>query len=242
MGLLPGAKQDGVFGIWYGKGPGVDRSGDVLKHASYAGTPALGGAIALCGDDHGARSSTLAHQSDLALIHFGMPVFNPSTVEELVSYGLAAWAVSRYSGCWIGMKALTDTVEGGASIRRTWTRCPSCCPPISSFPPAASTFAPRNGSALEIEARHFEQRHPAAQAWVRANNLDRLAWGSAPHNRIGLVSTGKAYLDVIEPCAASGSTKRAVPRSASPSTKSAWSGRWSRNACAPSPPPATRSS
>jgi indolepyruvate ferredoxin oxidoreductase len=199
VGLLAGAKHDGVFGLWYGKGPGVDRSGDVLKHASYAGTPALGGAIALCGDDHGARSSTLAHQSDLALIHFGMPVLNPSTVEELVSYGLAAWALSRYSGCWIGMKALTDTVEGGASIPADMDLLQYAIPEDFEMPPGGLNIRPRNGSALEIEARHFELRHPAAQAWVRANNLDRLAWGSVGRrNRLGLVSTGKAYLDVIE--------------------------------------------
>ncbi len=198
VGLLPGAKQDGVFGLWYGKGPGVDRSADVLKHASYAGTPALGGAIALCGDDHGARSSTLAHQSDLALIHFGMPVLNPSTVEELVGFGLSAWAMSRYSGCWIGMKALTDTVEGGASIPADMDTLPFLLPGDFELPPGGLNLRAQNGSALEIEARHFEQRHPAAQAWVRSNNLDRLAWGNARHNRLGIVSTGKAYLDVIE--------------------------------------------
>jgi len=198
VGNLPNPTKDGVFGLWYGKGPGVDRSGDVLKHASYTGTPALGGAIALCGDDHGARSSTLAHQSDLALIHFGMPVLNPSTVEELVSFGLSAWAISRYSGCWIGMKALTDTVEGGASIPADMDRLPFLLPTDHELPPGGLNLRSRNGSALEIEARHFEQRHPAAQAWVRANNLDRLAWGSARRNRLGLVSTGKAYLDVIE--------------------------------------------
>ncbi len=198
VGLLPNPKHDGVFGLWYGKGPGVDRSADVLKHASYAGTPAHGGAIALCGDDHGARSSTLAHQSDLALIHFGMPVLNPSTVEELVAYGLAAWSMSRYSGCWIGMKALTDTVEGGASIPADMDTLPFLLPTDFAMPEGGLGLRARNGSALDIEARHFEQRHPAAQAWVRANNLDRLAWGHAPRNRLGLVSTGKAYLDVIE--------------------------------------------
>ncbi len=196
--IMPNPTKDGVFGLWYGKGPGVDRSGDVLKHASYAGVPALGGAIALCGDDHGARSSTLAHQSDLALIHFGMPVLNPSTVEELVSYGLAAWSMSRYSGCWIGMKALTDTVEGGASIPADMDRIAYALPADFEMPAGGLNLRARNGSALEVEARHFEQRHPAAQAWVRANGLDRLAWGAAPRNRIGLVSTGKAYLDVIE--------------------------------------------
>ena len=198
VGLLPNPKHQGVFGLWYGKGPGVDRSSDVLKHASYAGVPALGGAIALCGDDHGARSSTLAHQSDLALIHFGMPVLNPSTVEELVSHGLAAWELSRYSGCWMGMKALTDTVEGGASIPADMDRVAYITPDDFEMPQGGLNLSARRLSALEVEARHFDQRHPAAQAWVRANKLDRLAWGSARRNRLGIVSTGKAYLDVVE--------------------------------------------
>ena len=199
VGLLPNPKHDGVFGLWYGKGPGVDRSADVLKHASYAGTPAHGGAIALCGDDHGARSSTLAHQSDLALIHFGMPVLNPSPRwRNSSAYGLAAWSMSRYSGCWIGMKALTDTVEGGASIPADMDTLPFILPTDFAMPEGGLGLRARNGSALDIEARHFEQRHPAAQAWIRANNIDRLAWGQAPRNRLGLVSTGKAYLDVIE--------------------------------------------
>jgi indolepyruvate ferredoxin oxidoreductase len=198
LGLLPGAKFDGVFGLWYGKGPGVDRSGDVLKHASYQGTAKHGGAIALCGDDHGARSSTLAHQSDIALIHFGMPVFNPATVEELVSFGLAAWSASRYSGAWIGMKALTDTVEGGASIPADMDKLIFATPDDYELRPEGLNLRVRNGSALEVEARHYEQRHVALQAWVRANKLDRLAWGGARRHRLGIVSTGKAYLDVVE--------------------------------------------
>ncbi len=198
VGLLPGAKFDGVFGLWYGKGPGVDRSGDVLKHASYQGTPAHGGAIALCGDDHGARSSTLAHQSDIALIHYGMPVLNPATVEELVSFGLAAWAMSRYSGAWIGMKALTDTVEGGAVIPADMDRVAFRIPDDFPMPPEGLNIRARNGSALEVEQRHYEQRLEAVQAWVRANNLDGVAWGGARRHRLGIVSTGKAYLDVVE--------------------------------------------
>jgi indolepyruvate ferredoxin oxidoreductase len=198
LGLLPGQKFDGVFGLWYGKGPGVDRSGDVLKHASYQGTAKHGGAIALCGDDHGARSSTLAHQSDIALIHFGMPVFNPATVEELVSFGLAAWSASRYSGAWIGMKALTDTVEGGASIPADMDKLNFILPDDYELPPEGLNIRVRNGSALEVEARHYEERHVALQAWVRANKLDRLAWGGARRHRLGIVSTGKAYLDVVE--------------------------------------------
>jgi indolepyruvate ferredoxin oxidoreductase len=196
--LLPGARVQGVFGLWYGKGPGVDRSGDVLKHASYQGTAQYGGAIALCGDDHGARSSTLAHQSDIALIHYGMPVFNPATVEELVSYGLAAWSASRYSGAWIGMKALTDTVEGGASIPADMDKLDFVLPDDFEMPPEGLNIRARNGSALEVEARHYEQRHVALQAWVRANHLDRLAWGGAKRHRLGIVSAGKAYLDVVE--------------------------------------------
>jgi indolepyruvate ferredoxin oxidoreductase len=198
IGLLPGPKYDGVFGLWYGKGPGVDRSGDVLKHATYQGTPQHGGAIALCGDDHGARSSTLAHQSDHALIHFGMPVLNPSTVEELVSYGLSAWAMSRFSGSWIGMKALTDTVEGGATIPADMDRLPFLLPEDFVLPPGGLNIRAKNGSAIEVEARHYEQRLPAVQAWVRANRMDHVAWGGARHNRLGIVSTGKAYLDVVE--------------------------------------------
>jgi indolepyruvate ferredoxin oxidoreductase len=198
VGLLPNPKYDGVFGLWYGKGPGVDRSGDVLKHATYQGTPKHGGAIALCGDDHGARSSTLAHQSDHALIHFGMPVLNPSTVEELVAYGLSAWAMSRFSGSWIGMKALTDTVEGGATIPADMDRLPFVLPEDFALPPGGLNIRAANGSAIDVEARHYEQRLPAVQAWVRANRMDHVAWGGAPRNRLGIVSTGKAYLDVVE--------------------------------------------
>ena len=198
VGMLPNPRYDGVYGLWYGKGPGVDRSGDVLKHASYQGTAKHGGAIALCGDDHGARSSTLAHQSDIALIHFGMPVFNPATVEELLTFGLSAWQASRYSGCWIGMKALTDTVEGGASVAADMDRLSFATPTDFDMPPEGLNIRPRQGSALEIEARHYEQRHVALQAWVRANRLDRLAWGGARRHRLGIVTTGKAYLDVVE--------------------------------------------
>ena len=219
VGLLPKPKYDGVFGLWYGKGPGVDRSGDVLKHASYQGTARHGGAIALCGDDHGARSSTLAHQSDIALIHYGMPVLNPSTVEEIVSYGLAAWAMSRYSGAWIGMKALTDTVEGAASIPADMDRLAFRLPDDFPMPAEGLNIRARNGSALEVEQRHYEQRLEAAQAWVYANNLDGVAWG-------GRGATGWASFRAARPiwtwwrrCAGWGWTKRARRRSASPCIK-----------------------
>src|SRR5512145_3420671 len=115
-GLYPGARHDGVFGIWYGKGPGVDRSCDALKHANYAGSSPRGGVLVLTGDDPGAKSSSIAHQSEQALVHCGIPVLFPSSVQEYLDFGLLGFALSRYSGCWIGMKCLTDTVDSGSSV------------------------------------------------------------------------------------------------------------------------------
>src|SRR5579862_5924791 len=116
VGLFPGAKVDGVFGIWYGKGPGVDRSVDPLKHANSAGTSRHGGVLALAGDDHGCQSSTLAHQSEQVFIAAMMPILNPATVQEYLDFGLLGFALSRYSGCWVGFKAIGETVESTASV------------------------------------------------------------------------------------------------------------------------------
>ena len=114
--LLPGARYDGVFAIWYGKGPGVDRSCDALKHGNYAGTSPRGGVLALAGDDPGAKSSSIAHQSEQAFVHCGIPVLFPSNVQEYLDFGLFGFALSRYSGAWVGMKCLTDTVDSGGSV------------------------------------------------------------------------------------------------------------------------------
>jgi len=114
--LWPTGKYDGVFGMWYGKGPGVDRAGDVLKHANSAGTSPHGGVLLLAGDDHAAKSSSVAHQSDHALIAAGIPVLYPSSVQEYIDFGLHGWAMSRYSGLWVAMKCVTDVVESTASI------------------------------------------------------------------------------------------------------------------------------
>ena len=113
---MPEPLVDGVFGIWYGKGPGVDRSGDALKHANAAGTSALGGVLALAGDDHAAKSSTQAHQSDQAFIAAGIPVLYPSNVQEVLDFGLMGIAMSRYAGCWVALKLVTDVVEGSSSV------------------------------------------------------------------------------------------------------------------------------
>jgi len=116
VGLIGDALYDGVFAIWYGKGPGVDRSGDPLKHGNFAGSAAKGGVLALCGDDHAARSSTIAHQSEHALMHFGMPILHPANIQEYLDFGLLGFALSRYSGCWVGFKCVTDTVESSATV------------------------------------------------------------------------------------------------------------------------------
>ncbi|HEY8493892.1 MAG TPA: indolepyruvate ferredoxin oxidoreductase family protein, partial [Myxococcota bacterium] len=114
--LYPAPRHQGVFSIWYGKGPGVDRSCDALKHGNYAGASRHGGVLVLCGDDPGARSSSIAHQSEPALIHCGIPILNPASVQEYLDLGLYGFALSRFSGSWVAMKCLTDTVDSARSV------------------------------------------------------------------------------------------------------------------------------
>src|SRR6201990_1038618 len=116
VGLFPGAKYDGVFAMWYGKGPGVDRSGDAFKHANAAGSAKHGGVLLLAGDDHACKSSTLPHQSEYAFMDASIPVLNPSGVQEMLDLGLYGWAMSRYSGCWIAFKTIAETVDSSASV------------------------------------------------------------------------------------------------------------------------------
>ncbi|MDJ0789824.1 MAG: indolepyruvate ferredoxin oxidoreductase family protein [Myxococcota bacterium] len=192
-GLLPGARQDGVFGIWYGKGPGVDRSCDALKHANYAGTAPNGGVLALTGDDPGAKSSSIAHQSEHALIHCGIPVLNPSSVQEYLDLGLHGFALSRFAGCWVGFKCLTDTVDSAASVDVDPDRVRVVLPEDVERP--EGLHIGWQNIPLQVEARLYQQRLPLAQAYVRANGLDRTALASE-RPRLGIVTTGKAYLDV----------------------------------------------
>jgi indolepyruvate ferredoxin oxidoreductase len=192
--LHPGPKYDGVFGIWYGKGPGVDRSCDALKHGNYAGTSPHGGVLALCGDDPGAKSSSIAHQSEHALIHCGMPILNPASVQEYLDLGLAGFALSRFSGCWVALKCLTDTVDSAASVEVGPERVRLVEP---DFPRGPGFHIGWSNLPIEVEKRLYQRRLPAAQAFVRANRLDRIAWG-APQRRLGIVTAGKAYLDVRE--------------------------------------------
>jgi indolepyruvate ferredoxin oxidoreductase len=192
--LQPGPRFDGVFAIWYGKGPGVDRSTDAIKHGNYLGTARHGGVLALCGDDPGAKSSSIAHQSEHALIHCGVPILNPASVQEYLDLGLYGWALSRYSGCWVGMKCLTDTVDSGASVEVGPERVQIVQPEDFRFP-AQDHHVTFNNIPLQIERQLFQVKLPAAQAFARANRLDRTVLDS-PHRRLGIVTAGKAYLDV----------------------------------------------
>ena len=188
------ATVDGVFGMWYGKGPGVDRSCDALKHANYAGTSKHGGVLCLAGDDPGAKSSSIAHQSEPALIHCGIPVLNPSSVQDYVDFGLYGWALSRYSGCWVGFKCLTDTIESSGSVSVGPDRVQIVQPEDFEMPPGGLNIGWAN-LPLQVEQRLFEQRLVAVQAFVRANGLDRTILPS-PTRRLGIVTTGKAYGDL----------------------------------------------
>ena len=190
-------KYDGVFALWYGKGPGVDRSGDALKHGSYSGSAKHGGVLVLAGDDHGAKSSTIAHQSDHAFIHFGMPYLNPSSVQDYLDFGLYGFALSRYSGCWIGMKCVTDTIESSASVSVDLESFEVAVPTDHELPAGGLNAAGGMTPPKIAEARQFEQRLPAVQAFVRANGLDRVILNPG-QRQLGIVTTGKAYLDVMQ--------------------------------------------
>jgi indolepyruvate ferredoxin oxidoreductase len=192
--LYPGARYDGVFGIWYGKGPGVDRSGDALKHANYAGTSKHGGVIALAGDDHIAKSSTTAHQSEPALIAAGIPVLHAASVQEYLDFGLHAFAMSRYSGLWIGFKVLNETVDSSASVHIDPHRIVTQIPTDFVLPPDGLHIRWPDDWAGQ-ERRVVNIRQPAALAYWRANKLDRLMMGR-PDARFGIVTVGKSYLDV----------------------------------------------
>jgi len=196
LGLFPGAKYDGVFGMWYGKGPGVDRCGDVFKHANSAGTAKHGGVLVLAGDDHAAKSSTLAHQSEHILKACCIPVLNPANVQDYLDFGLHGYAMSRYSGLWIGFKCVTDVVESGASVSVDPDRVQPSLPADFTMPQGGLNIRWPDGF-LEQEARLLDYKVYAALAYVRANGLDRIVWDS-PVARLGIVTTGKSFGDTMQ--------------------------------------------
>jgi indolepyruvate ferredoxin oxidoreductase len=194
-GMFPGAKYDGVFAMWYGKGPGVDRSGDVFKHANAAGTSRHGGVLVLAGDDHAAKSSTLAHQSEYAFIDASIPVLNPAGIEDLLDLGLYGWALSRFSGLWVGLKAITETMDSSASVSADPNRVQALIPEDFALPPGGLNIRWPDHNPLEMERRLRDWKLPAVLAFARVNRLDRILIDS-PRPRLGIVAAGKAYLDL----------------------------------------------
>jgi indolepyruvate ferredoxin oxidoreductase len=196
IGLFNGPTHDGVFAMWYGKGPGLDRSLDVFKHANSTGTSPAGGVLVLAGDDHGAKSSTLAHQSEHVFMAAQMPVLNPAGVQEVLDFGLFGWALSRFSGLWVGMKAISETVESSASVTVDPWRLVFTAPEDFKMPPDGLNIRWPD-KFLEQEHRLMAYRIPAALAFAKANRIDRTIIDS-PHPRFGIVTTGKSYLDVMQ--------------------------------------------
>ena len=188
---------DGVFGLWYGKGPGVDRSGDAFRHANHAGTSKYGGVLALMGDDHTCESSTSAHQSEFAFVDAMIPVLNPAGVQEILDYGLYGWALSRFAGAWVGLKCVKDNIEQTASVDARLDRVKIQIPDDFDMPEGGLNIR-LGDTPLAKEARLHDYKRYAILAFTRANRLDRLIYRGGPAPKIGIVTCGKSYLDVLE--------------------------------------------
>ena len=186
-------KYDGVFALWYGKGPGVDRSGDVMRHANMAGTSPHGGVLMAMGDDHTGESSTVCHQSDWALVDAYMPIVSPAGVQEILDFGLYGFALSRFSGLWVGLKTMKDTVEVTSVVDGGLDRMAFVTP---DFPmPEGGLNIRLKDHWIAQEARMIDHKRFAAEAFARANRIDRRVWGK-PGARIGFVAAGKNWLDL----------------------------------------------
>ena len=202
--------HDGVFAMWYGKGPGVDRSGDALRHGNLAGSAALGGVLLLMGDDHACESSTTCHQSEFALVDAMIPILNPAGVQDILDYGLFGWALSRYSGCWVGLKCVHDTVEASASIATGSERVRVVYPEAFEMPSEGLNIQwPDTPQRQEL--RLHEHKLRAALAFCRANGLNRTLLDT-DRARVGIITTGKSYLDVRQALAELGIDDAAARR------------------------------
>ncbi|MGI9570782.1 MAG: indolepyruvate ferredoxin oxidoreductase family protein, partial [Desulfobulbia bacterium] len=188
---------DGVFGLWYGKGPGVDRSGDVFRHANHAGTSKYGGVVALMGDDHTCESSTSAHQSEFAFVDAMMPVLNPASVQEILDYGLFGWALSRYAGVWIGLKCVKDNIEQTGSVDGRLDRIEIKIPHDFEMPEGGLNIR-LGDTPLAKEARLHDYKRYAILSFARANNLDRMILRGGRKAKIGVIAAGKSFMDVAE--------------------------------------------
>ncbi len=188
-------RHQGVFAIWYGKGPGVDRTGDVFRHANHAGTSKYGGVLALLGDDHTCESSTSAHQSEFAMVDAMIPVLNPAGVQEILDFGLIGFALSRYAGVWVSIKCVKDNIESTSTVDGRIDRVTITIPDDFTMPPGGLNI--RVGDqALDKEARLHDYKRAAILAFARANRLDTLVTSGGTNPKIGIISCGKSYLDV----------------------------------------------
>jgi indolepyruvate ferredoxin oxidoreductase len=188
-------RYDGVFAMWYGKGPGVDRTGDVFRHANLAGTAKKGGVLALMGDDHTAESSTTAHQSEYHFIDVMIPILNPAGVQEVLDYGLYGWAMSRFTGAWVALKTMHETIESTAAIDASLGRVNIVIPTDFQMPEGGLNIR-LNDPILAQEARLHDFKRDAMLAFVRANRLNRTITSGGRDPKIGIITTGKSYLDV----------------------------------------------
>jgi len=188
-------KFDGVFGLWYGKGPGVDRSGDVFRHANLAGTSKHGGVLALMGDDHTAESSTTAHQSEFHFVDVMMPILNPAGVQEIIDYALYGWAMSRFTGAWTALKCMHETVESTGVADGRVERVQIVTPTDFTMPEGGLNIRLVD-NFLAQEARLHEYKRDAMLAFLRANRLNHVITSGGRNPKVGIVTTGKAYLDV----------------------------------------------
>ncbi|WP_370261772.1 indolepyruvate ferredoxin oxidoreductase family protein [Limnobacter sp.] len=210
VNLFPGARFDGVFGMWYGKGPGVDRSLDVFKHANAAGTSPHGGVLLVAGDDHAAKSSTLPHQSDHVMKAALMPVVFPSNLQEVLDYGVLGYAMSRYAGVWVGFKTIADVIECSAVVEVDARRVQIQMPQDFDMPPGGLNIRWPD-TPLDQEARLLDFKLYAALAFARANRMNHTTV-HAPQARMGIVASGKAYQDTMQALHDLGLTSEACAR------------------------------
>jgi indolepyruvate ferredoxin oxidoreductase len=194
--LFPRPQHDGVFAMWYGKGPGVDRCADVFKHANYAGTSRRGGVLVVAGDDHSAKSSAVAHQSEHQFSAAAIPVLAPADLQEVLDFGLHGWAMSRYSGCWVALKLSADVAESSGTVEIDPARVAPRLPESFPLPPDGVSLRWPD-PPLAQERRMQEYKVYAALAYARANALDRTVIDS-PRARFGILTCGKAYRDVLQ--------------------------------------------
>jgi indolepyruvate ferredoxin oxidoreductase len=190
----PAREVEGVFAMWYGKGPGVDRAGDALKHGNAYGASAHGGVLVVAGDDHGCVSSSMPHQSDVAFMAWFMPTLNPASVAEYLAFGEYGYALSRFSGTWVGFKAISETVESAQSVELAPDR--RFLAPDFAMPPGGLHYRWPDLPGPQIEERMEAKKH-AVWAFHDANPIDRAIYG-LPDARYGFVTTGKGYLDLME--------------------------------------------